>query len=138
MNTLFYRYGSICEPDIIDALMEYGINVIEETVEVNNKNITASQKADIVSKRLFEREYAFVFSVNYFPEISSVCNIFKIPYISNGYDTIKWYSTDDSIAFALAVRFAGTYLRINGFFALHVRREACVNYSSKHKITPCT
>ena len=82
MNTLFYRYGSICEPDIIDALMEYGINVIGETVEVNNKNITAAQKADIVSKRLFEREYAFVFSVNYFPEISSVCNIFKIPYIS--------------------------------------------------------
>nr|WP_304076681.1 hypothetical protein [Phascolarctobacterium succinatutens] len=43
---------------------------------------------------------------------------------------------NNKIAFTLAIIFAGTYLRINGFFALHIAAEARVNYCSKHQITP--
>ena len=81
MNTLLYRYGSICENDIIDAFNEYGIAVYEETAEIYNKLLTSSERVDLLGKRLLERDYAFVFSINYFPDISSVCQIVGIPYL---------------------------------------------------------
>ena len=34
MNILFYRYGSICEPDLIAAFREYGITVYESDDEI--------------------------------------------------------------------------------------------------------
>ena len=37
MNILFYRYGSICEPDLIEAFREYGLNVVEDRTEITNK-----------------------------------------------------------------------------------------------------
>ena len=43
---------------------------------------------------------------------------------------------NDKIPFTLTIVFAGTHLRINGFFALHVTAEARVDYCSKHKFTP--
>ena len=43
MNILFYRYGSICEPDIIQSLKELGNNVDEITVEIYNKDFTPSE-----------------------------------------------------------------------------------------------
>ena len=39
MNILFYRYGSICEPDLIAAFREYGITVYESDDEITDKNI---------------------------------------------------------------------------------------------------
>ena len=36
MNVYIYRYGSICEPDIIDSLKRLNFSVYEETVEVTN------------------------------------------------------------------------------------------------------
>ena len=38
MRILFYRYGSICEPDIITAFKELGNEVHEITEEIYNKN----------------------------------------------------------------------------------------------------
>jgi len=81
MNIMFYRYGSICEPDMISAFREYGIQVYESDAEITNKNILPAQRADTLSKALFERNYSFVFSINFFPDISEVCNIFHIPYM---------------------------------------------------------
>ena len=81
MNILFYRYGSICEPDLIAAFREYGITVYESDDEITDKNILPAQRADALSKALFERNYSFVFSINFFPDISEVCNIFHIPYM---------------------------------------------------------
>lgn len=37
MNVLIYRYGSICEPDIIEAFKKMQLNVIEENAEITNK-----------------------------------------------------------------------------------------------------
>ena len=39
MNLLFYRYGSICEPDIIEGFRELGNQVTEITLEIYNKNL---------------------------------------------------------------------------------------------------
>ena len=81
MNILFYRYGSICEPDLISAFKEYGISVYEYGVEIFNKELLPAQRASLFGEALFERDYGFVFSINFYPELSDVCNIFKLPYM---------------------------------------------------------
>lgn len=37
MNILIYRYGSICEPDIIEAFNRMSVHVDEVTDEIYNK-----------------------------------------------------------------------------------------------------
>ena len=81
MNILFYRYGSICEPDIIDAFKQLGNTVDEITIEIYNKNFTPSDGVSLLSDTLFLHTYDFVFSINFYPFISEVCNIFKIRYL---------------------------------------------------------
>jgi len=82
MKILFYRYGSICEPDIIEGFEELGIEVSQITEEITNKNLVFGDSARIVSNYLLDHPHDAVFSVNFFPIVSDVCNIFKIPYIS--------------------------------------------------------
>ncbi|MCI6064520.1 glycosyltransferase [bacterium] len=81
MKILFYRYGSICEPDIIKGFEDLGHTVTQITEEITNKNIMFGDCARIVGQFLMDHPHDFVFTVNYFPIISDVCNIFKIPYL---------------------------------------------------------
>lgn len=81
MKILFYRYNSICEPDIIDAFCSIGLEVIEETAEMKNKNLLPSEQVKIVSQAIENNEPLLVFSVNFFPAIADVCHIFHIPYV---------------------------------------------------------
>lgn len=78
---LIYRYGSICEPFVINALNTLGITTYELTEEITNKNITAQQQLALVHGQLSARHCDAVFSINFFPVISEVCRIYKIPYI---------------------------------------------------------
>lgn len=81
MKLLFYRYGSICEPDIIDGFQELGHTVREITTEITNKALTPQESIQIVSHTLLEHPADFVFSINFFPFLSEVCQIFKLPYL---------------------------------------------------------
>lgn len=81
MKILLYRYGSICEPDIIDGLQELGHTVTELTEEISNKNFSAGQCTQYVGQYLLNHPHDCVFTINFYPAISEVCNIFKIPYI---------------------------------------------------------
>lgn len=81
MKLLFYRYGSICEPDIIDSFQELGHTVQEITAEIANKSLTPQESIQIVSSTLLEHPADFVFSINFFPFLSEVCRIFKLPYL---------------------------------------------------------
>ena len=81
MNILIYRYGSICEPDIIDGLQELGHTVTQLTEEIENKNFLPGDCARYVSQFLLDHPQDCVFTINFFPIISEVCNIFKIPYL---------------------------------------------------------
>lgn len=65
MNILFYRYGSICEPDIIQSLKELGNNIDEITVEIYNKDFTPSEGVRLLTDTLFAHSYDFVFSINF-------------------------------------------------------------------------
>lgn len=70
MNILFYRYNSICEPDIIDVLRNMGHHVEEITEEMINKEVRPKQCLDIISSALKRNTYDIVFSINFFPIVS--------------------------------------------------------------------
>lgn len=80
MKCLFYRYGSICEPDILQGWRELGIDVYEISDEIEDKTITAEQGVKRVSEWLLQQPVDFVFSINFYPFLSEVCNIFHIRY----------------------------------------------------------
>lgn len=81
MKLLFYRYGSICEPDIIAGFEELGLQVEQITEEITNKEITPQESIRLVSNYLLEHPVDFVFSINFYPALSEVCNIFHLPYL---------------------------------------------------------
>lgn len=81
MNILFYRYGSICEPDIIASFKHLGFNITEETREVYNKQLLPSDCIKGLNELLKQDTYSFIFSINFFPSVSDVCNIWGIPYL---------------------------------------------------------
>ena len=82
MEILFYRYNSICEPDVIAAFQKLGITVIEEKTQMTEKKTTAAQTVEKVSRLLMQHRFLFVFSVNFFPALSEVCEIAQVPYVS--------------------------------------------------------
>lgn len=81
MKLLFYRYGSICEPDIMDGFLELGLDIEQLTEEITNKSLPASDAIRMVSNYLAEHPVDFVFSINFFPFLSEVCTIYKLPYL---------------------------------------------------------
>ena len=46
MTILIYRYGNICEPDIIRTFQEFGTQVEEICEEITEKKMTASRRVD--------------------------------------------------------------------------------------------
>ena len=82
MRVLFYRYGSICEPDILNAFEELGHSVTQITEEINNKELSFGDSARLLRQSLFSHPQDCVFTINFFPVISDICNILRIPYIS--------------------------------------------------------
>ena len=81
MRILFYRYNSICEPDILNVFCENGYETDSITAEMDNKEFSAKECLEVVSEALKRKKYDMVFSINFFPIVSEVCNIFKMTYV---------------------------------------------------------
>lgn len=81
MEILFYRYNSICEPDIIQVFENFGITIHREEMEMHDKNITPRLCSARVAEWILSHPLSFVFTVNFFPAISYTCNHFKVPYV---------------------------------------------------------
>lgn len=81
MNVLFYRYGSICEPDISEVFHKLKLQVIECTLEMKEKHLSPSHKLAAMLPLFSEHSIHFVFSINYFPHLSEVCERLQIPYL---------------------------------------------------------
>lgn len=81
MNILFYRYGSICEPDILDVFKRMEFTVYEDTQEITNKSLSDAQKLESISSVLCAHPVDFVFSINFFPFLSEVCERLHIMYV---------------------------------------------------------
>ena len=81
MNIIFFRYKNVCEYDYIDAFAKLGIDVVELNInDIKAKSI--EEKAEIIGDVIRKNTPIFVFSINYFPYISIVCNSLKIKYVS--------------------------------------------------------
>lgn len=98
MKAYIYRYGSICEPDVIDALKGLGFDVCEETAEIYKKDLTPSESINLVSPKLLDGGWSFVFTINFFPWLSDLCEIAHITYISLIVDSpvLELYATSIS------------------------------------------
>lgn len=81
MNILFYRYGSICEPDIRMVFDKMGISTYECNLEITEKNATGEQKLNALSAILCKHPIDFVFSINFFPLLSDVCQRLNLIYV---------------------------------------------------------
>lgn len=82
MRALIYRYGSICEPDIMEGFRELSIELFEIDIEIRNKDVLPSKVVEVVGNFLQNKPVDFVFSVNYYPVLSEICNLFHIRYFS--------------------------------------------------------
>ncbi|MDE6686595.1 MAG: glycosyltransferase, partial [Lachnospiraceae bacterium] len=81
MEILFYRYGSICEPDIIKCFRSMELEVVEENSQVTNKKVSPSETVAAVSELFKKHSFLFVFTINFFPAVSDICQIYKMPYV---------------------------------------------------------
>lgn len=81
MEILFYRYNSICEPDIMQVFTDFGITVHTEELEMHNKQTSPRECVEKVSEWILSRSLAFVFSINFFPAVSYTCEKLKVPYV---------------------------------------------------------
>ncbi|MBQ9141431.1 MAG: glycosyltransferase [Lachnospiraceae bacterium] len=80
MNILLYRYGSICEPDMISTFQSLGISVVQICEEITDKKLSAARRVELVSEGIQKNNPVFVFSINFFPAIAEICRIYKCPY----------------------------------------------------------
>ena len=81
MKILFYRYGNICEPDIIEQFTTLGLEIETEEAEITNKRLNGAERVKLLSNHLEKGGFLFVFSINFFPNVSDVCNIYGVPYV---------------------------------------------------------
>ncbi len=81
MNILFYRYGNICEPAIINTFRKLNIDVTEETAEMTNKKLLPAECIELVNNAIQKTRPVFVFSINFFPAIAEVCHLHGILYL---------------------------------------------------------
>ncbi len=84
---VFYRYGSICEEDYIDAFKTLGMEVSEITEEITNKDILPSKRVELVHNAIESSSPVFVFSVNFFPAVADICFIHKVLYLCQTVDS---------------------------------------------------
>lgn len=86
MKIVFHRYGSIVEDDFIAAFNKFGIEVIEEDMEVSQKNIDSDTRIKVLGEAILGNSPEFVFSINYFPYISSICEKLSVKYVALSVD----------------------------------------------------
>lgn len=81
LNIVFFRYKNICEPDYIEAFKQLGINVIE--VDLNSIDTKSlEERANAIGELIRANTPMFVFSINFFPYISIVCEALNVQYVS--------------------------------------------------------
>lgn len=84
MKIIFYRYGSICEPDALLVFQKMKVEVLEERFEMEHKFAAADIKirhlAESLIANIQKGEISFVFSMNFFPYVSELCEKLSIMY----------------------------------------------------------
>ncbi|WP_175560119.1 glycosyltransferase family protein [Butyrivibrio sp. YAB3001] len=85
MNIIFYRYNSICEPDYIDAFSRLGIDVREDMDGFDQK-MSVSEKMTRLGNMISDNRPLFIFSINFFPFLSILCERLGVFYLAESVD----------------------------------------------------
>ena len=82
MKILFYRYKSIFEPDCKNAFLSYGICVDEMFFDKNKNDTSIEKMAAMLADAIDKGEpYLFLFTINFFPVISDICQKLGVIYV---------------------------------------------------------
>ncbi|MCR4674312.1 MAG: DUF3880 domain-containing protein [Lachnospiraceae bacterium] len=81
MKVLVYRYGSICEPDVLQTFREMGFEVEEYNKEITKKDEKPATIVREFGDYLMDHSCDCIFSINFFPYVSEVANLFHIRYL---------------------------------------------------------
>ena len=85
MNIIFYRYNSICEPDYIDAFKALGLNVVEDN-DGMDQDMDIETRLERLGNMIAEATPLFIFSINFFPLLSIICEKLGMVYIAETVD----------------------------------------------------
>lgn len=77
---LICRYQSICEPDVIAGFVKNGYQVEEFTETMQDPDYDVVYLKHL-SEVILKNHYDFIFSINFFPIISKLCNALHLPYV---------------------------------------------------------
>jgi spore maturation protein CgeB len=86
MNILLYTWSDTGQKNIISEFMRLGYNVDQIILEYKDLDNDREFSLKFI-KYLKQKKYDFVFSYNYFPIISNVCNEINIKYVSWVWDS---------------------------------------------------
>lgn len=85
MRIVFYRYGNICEADVLHVFQKIEMEVLEDQFEIRNKYVSSELKirhlAEMLLENLKSGKIDFVFSINFFPYVSMLCEKLSILYV---------------------------------------------------------
>lgn len=81
MKILICKWDSICEEDIELAFLKLGYQVSRLTRKIESVDYDKNYLL-LLSEKMNNEKFDFVFSINYIPIISRVCNIYCTRYIS--------------------------------------------------------
>ena len=96
MNIIFYRYNSVCEPDFIESFKKVGITVLEDDDGLRS-NLDVESKMLRLGNMIADHRPLFVFSINFFPFVSMLCNRLKVKYVAESVDCPVFELYDKSI-----------------------------------------
>ena len=93
MEILFLEWNSFGNPDIIEAFERLGFHVSSCSLE-KGTGISERDAEKAIRPRIERKRPDFVFSFNYLPDASMICQEYDIPYVSWVYDSphIQVYS----------------------------------------------
>lgn len=77
---LICRYNSICEPDVMAGFQRNGYEVEQFTEVMDDPDYDVVYLKKL-SQKILKDSYDFVFSINFFPVISQLCNALHLPYV---------------------------------------------------------
>lgn len=95
MRVLFCQWGSICEAGIAHAFSELKIDVDNMTQELKHSDYD-KEYLNGLAEKLNRKKYDYVFSINFVPVISKVCNVYHQKYMCWTVDhpSLQLYSKD--------------------------------------------
>lgn len=81
MTVLFFRYHNICEPDMINTLRNFHIDIKEISAKDAGGHAPVADRIEFISRTITKVRPVFVFSINFFPVLAEICHIHSIPYL---------------------------------------------------------